>query len=106
MSLYLGHFVPFLTFKLCDLPPPAPSLLTQDLPEGTEGLPRPCLAAERTESPGAGPFLWGQHPAGPGMSLPRCFDGQMGQEWAWCRHRPALVLLAGIALLAGADSPA
>lgn len=86
-------------------PPPAPAFLAQDLLEGTKGLPRPCLAAERTESPAAGPFLWGQHPAGPGVSLPRCFDGQTGQGWAWCRRRPALGLLAGIALLAGADSP-
>ena len=42
-------------------PPPAsrpsPRLFAQDLPEGTEGLPRPCLAAERTESPEAEPSL-------------------------------------------------
>ena len=76
-------------------PAQAPAFLAQDLPEGTKGLPRPCLAAERTESPGAEPSLWGRHSAGPGMSLPRCSDGQTGQGWAWCRRRPALGLLAG-----------
>lgn len=53
-------------------------MLTQDPPEETEKadaplgwaaaersleLPEPCLATERTEAPGSGPFLWGQHPA-------------------------------------------
>ena len=83
------------TFPLPAPPHPlaqAPAFLAQDLPEGTKGLPRPCLAAERTESPGAEPSLWGRHSAGPGMSLPRCSDGQTGQGWAWCRH---LGLLAG-----------
>lgn len=40
MSLYLGHFVPFLTFKLCDLPPPAPSCGRQP-----RAGPRPAVTA-------------------------------------------------------------
>lgn len=52
--------------------------------ERSPGLPRPCLAAEKTETPGAGPFLWGLPPAGPGLSSWGALDGQVGQGRAWC----------------------
>lgn len=61
-------------------------MLAQDPPEGTEKAdaplgcpeqPRLYLATERTESPGSGLFLSGQHPTGPAC-LPEA--GVMGLE--------------------------
>lgn len=102
----------------------SPTLLTQDPPEETEKaeaplgwaaaersleLPQPCLATERPEAPGSGPFFWGQHLAAPaclqeagvmGLELWRGWWGKgLMEEGAdggrgWCRWGLAVSCLA------------
>lgn len=72
-------------------------------------LPQPCLATERPEAPGSGPFFWGQHLAAPaclqeagvmGLELWRGWWGKgLMEEGAdggrgWCRWGLAVSCLA------------